>query len=508
MRKAVYHVMLITIVAKILGFGREILLSYYFGAGGISDAYLISQTIPGTIFQFVGTGLATSFIPVYMRVKSENGREKADYFSNTVLTVVLLFSTIAILVVWGATEPVVKLFANGFTGETLQYAVMFTRIGILSLYFSAIIYVFNSYLQANGVFSIVAFVAIPNSIAIMGAIIAGARLHIMALPVGSLLAVLLQLLILCPAMARQKYRLRLNWGIHDTYVKEIVRLMIPVIIGVSVNQINVLVDRTIASQIAVGGISALTYADSLIMFIQGIFSQSIATVYYPPITQLVEEKKENELKNLVSEALESMAFILIPVMVGCLILGTGIVQILYGRGAFDREAIRLTGTALSLYGVGIVGYGFREILSRVYYAYHNTKTPMINAMIGMALNIVLNLAFSRILGIGGLALATSASSIATAILLYLNLKKRTGGILRRDAVIQFPKMIFAAAIMGVAVLSIYKYGLPWLGNFVSVVCSVAAGVVVYFALAKLLRITVYTKILDMVKNKLKRRSVE
>lgn len=508
MRKAVYHVMLITIVAKLLGFGREILLSYYFGAGGISDAYLISQTIPGTIFQFVGTGLATSFIPVYMRVKSEKGKEKGDYFSNTVLTVVLMFATVVILLVWCATGPIVKLFANGFTGETLQYAVMFTRVGILSLYFSAMIYVFNSYLQANGVFSVVAFVAIPNSIAIMAAIIAGAKLHIMALPVGSLLAVLLQLLILCPAMAKQKYHMKLNWGIRDIYVKEIIRLMIPVIIGVSVNQINVLVDRTIASQIAVGGISALIYADSLIMFVQGIFSQSIATVYYPPITQLVEEKKESELKNLVSEALESMAFILIPVMIGCLILGTGIVQILYGRGAFDSEAVRLTGTALSLYGAGIVGYGFREVLSRVFYAYHDTKTPMINAMIGMALNIVLNLAFSRILGIGGLALATSASSVVTAILLYFSLKRKTGSIFREGAPAQFWKMLFAAAVMGALVYFIYKYGVLWLGNFVGVICSVAVGTVVYFIVAKLLGITVYTKVLDMMKKKLKRKSAE
>lgn len=504
MRKAVYHVMLITIIAKILGFGREILLSYYFGASGISDAYLISQTIPGTIFQFVGTGLATSFIPVYMRVKGEKGREKADYFTNTVLTVVLVFSTVVILAVWAATEPVVKLFASGFSGETLQYAVAFTRIGIVSLYFSAMIYVFNSYLQANGVFAIVAFVAIPNSIAIIGAIIAGAKLDIMALPVGSLLAVLLQMLILCPAMARQNYRIKLNWGIRDEYVKEIVRLMIPVIIGVSVNQINVLVDRTIASQIAVGGISALIYADSLIMFIQGIFSQSIATVYYPPITQLAEKKKEDELRKLVSEALESMAFILIPVMVGCLILGTGIVQILYGRGAFDGEAIRLTGTALSLYGAGIVGYGFREVLSRAFYAYHDTKTPMMNAMTGMILNIILNLVFSRILGIGGLALATSASSIVTAVLLYFHLKRKTGNILQRAAVIQLQKMALAAGIMGAAVFGIYRYILPWMGNFAGVICSVAAGAAVYFVLSGLLGITVYIKVTAIVRRRLKK----
>ena len=263
MKKAVYNVMIITIIAKLLGFGRELLLSYFFGANGLSDAYLISQTIPGTIFQFVGTGLATAFIPVYMKVKSAEGNEKANRFSNTILTAILMFSTIAIVIVWVYTEQIVKLFANGFEGDTLYYAVIFTRIGIFSLYFSAMIYIFNSYLQSNGEFSIVAFVAIPNSVVIMLAIVAGAKMDIMALPIGSVFAVFIQVIILLPAMKRQGYRFGMNFEFGNFYVKEMIHLMIPVIIGVSVNQINVLVDRTIASQIAVGGISALIYADTV-----------------------------------------------------------------------------------------------------------------------------------------------------------------------------------------------------------------------------------------------------
>lgn len=504
MKKAVYNVMLITIIAKILGFGREILLSYFYGASGISDAYLISQTIPGTIFQFVGTGLATSFIPVYMKVKNEQGNEKSDYFTNTVTTAVLIFSTVVMVAVCLFTEPIVKLFAKGFTGQTLQYAIVFTRMGILSLLFSAMIYVFNSYLQANGVFSIVAFVAIPNSILIMVSIVLGAKIHLLALPIGSLLAVFAQLLILWPAMMKKNYHLRPNCGFRDPYVKEVIYLMIPVVIGVSVNQINVLVDRTIASQVAVGGISALIYADSLILFVQGIFSQSIATVYYPPITELAETKKTEELKGLINEALGSMAFILMPVMIGCIVLGTGIVRMLYGRGAFDAEAIRLTGTALSFYGVGIVGYGFREILSRVFYAYHDTKTPMLNAMAGMAINIVLNLTLSRVLGIGGLALATSVSSIVTAVLLYIHLKKRIGNVFYHKMIREFLKMFLSSLIMGVIVWLSYNFVEGQLGYFAGVAASIVIGIIVYFGLAKVLGITIYLKLLDMLKSKMHR----
>lgn len=499
MKKAVYNVMIITIVAKLLGFGRELLLSYFFGANGLSDAYLISQTIPGTIFQFVGTGLATAFIPVYMKVKSAEGNEKANRFSNTILTTILMFSTIAIVIVCVYTEQIVKLFANGFEGDTLHYAVIFTRIGIFSLYFSAMIYIFNSYLQSNGEFSIVAFVAIPNSIIIMLAIVAGAKMDIMALPIGSVFAVFVQVIILLPAMKRQGYRFGMNFELGNFYVKEMIHLMIPVIIGVSVNQINVLVDRTIASQIAVGGISALIYADSLIMFVQGIFSQSIATVYYPQITQLAEEHQENELKKMLNEALESMAFMLIPIMLGCIVLGTGIVRALYGRGAFDEEAIRLTGTALSFYGFGIVGYGFREILSRVFYAYHDTKTPMINSMIGMLLNIILNLTLSRTFGIGGLALATSMSSIVTAILLYVHLKKKIGIIFVKAEKIEIFKMLACAVIMGAETWIAYSMVNQYIGAFSAIVISIVSGIIVYFVLAKICRIKMFMQGFKLVK---------
>ena len=150
-----------------MGFFRELILSYYFGATGISDAYLISQTIPGTIFQFVGTGLTTCFVPIYFKILKDKGKEKVDEFTNKILSLVLLFSTVVIILVFVDTKFLIKLFASGFEGETLKYAIIFTRIGILGLYFSTLIYVYNSYLQANEIFVPTAFSAIPNSVFII-----------------------------------------------------------------------------------------------------------------------------------------------------------------------------------------------------------------------------------------------------------------------------------------------------------------------------------------------------
>ena len=481
MKKIVFNVMMITIIAKVLGFARTILLSYFFGASGISDAYLVSQTIPGTIFQFIGTGLATSFIPVYLSVVNRKDERTANRFTNTVLTLVFIFSTIIIVLVCLYTSVFVRAFASGFTGETLEKAIYFTRVNIFSLYFSATIYVVSSYLQLKNKFAFVAFTAIPNALIIMISIFLGARVNLNWLPIGSILAVLLQAVLLIHQSRKQHFTIRLSTNFKDNNVKKLAKLMGPVTIGVTINEINLVVNKTIASQLAIGGISALTYAESLVLFVQGIFAQTIATVYYPQLTNLAEEGNEKGLKSKFNEAVKGMVCILAPVTVGCILLAEDIIRVLYDRGGFDEIALRMTSSALLLYGVGILGYGFREMLARVFYAYHDTKTPMINAGIGAVINIVMSLILSPIMGVGGLALATSVSSIVTSLLLVFQLQKRLGRILPHGQLQMYVKIVVATLIMGVVVFVMSRICLASANVLTTLGVGVLTGVIVYVA---------------------------
>ena len=454
--KTLTSVVLFTVIGKILGFFRELILSYYFGATGISDAYLISQTIPGTIFQFVGTGLTTCFVPIYFKILKDKGKEKVDEFTNKILSLVLLFSTVVIILVFVDTKFLIKLFASGFEGETLKYAIIFTRIGILGLYFSTLIYVYNSYLQANEIFVPTAFSAIPNSLFIIFSIIVGAKYNIYFLSIGSTLAVLVQLLFLIYPIRKLKFKLKPNFIFKDIYIKEFFLLMVPVIIGVSVNEINILIDRTIASQLVVGGISALTYANSLIMFVQGGLIQPISTICYPKITNAISRDNKDESKIFIQKAITLSLTLLIPLTVGFIAFGTPIIQLLFGRGAFDENAVAITSEAVKFYALGLCFVGLRELLSRYYYAYSNTKTPMINAAIGVVINIVMNILFSKIFGIGGLAFSTSLSAFITTVLLLRNCKnKLPGGSLELD-IIEIIKIIVCSAIMGIVSLGVYN----------------------------------------------------
>lgn len=502
MKKAVISVMLFTIVAKLLGFTREILLSYFLGATGVSDAYLISLTIPGTIFQFVGTSLATCFIPVFLGILKKEDVNRGNDFTNCVLSLILLFSSAVIVVIWRWGDAVVKLFASGFTGETFELAVLFTKISVCSLYISTFVYVFNSLLQSYDCFTPVAFAAIPNSIVVMISIILGAKVNILFLPIGNIVAIFIQMLVLVPYVRRNHFKLSLNMHFSEPHMKDMYRLILPVIFGVSVNEINVLVDKTIASGIAEGGISALSYANSLIMFVQGIFAQTIATVYYPTITRLVEEKEYTKLQKTIAESIGSMLFLLLPVMVGCILVANTIVSVLYGRGAFDINAVKMTAESLFGYAIGVLGYGVREVLARVFYAMHDTKTPTRNATIGVIINILMNLVFSKFIGLRGLALATSVSSIITSLLLLWDLKKSGMNMLDDDFRADLWKMVLASMVMGAEVWYIHRILVE--GNeLVNLLIMVGAGGSLYILLAYIFRVNIAVGICQEIKQKIR-----
>src|SRR5690606_12151384 len=159
-------------------------------------------------------------------------------------------------------------------------------------------------------------------------------------------------------------------------IKNMLFLAIPVIIGSSVNQINKLVDRTLASQISIGGISALNYANTLNLFVQGVFVVSISTVMYPLISKMASKGNMDGLKKALAQAITGINLLVIPATVGSLFFAEPIVTLLFGRGAFDEQAIAMTSTAFFFYSIGMLGYGLREVLSRAFYSMQDTRTPM------------------------------------------------------------------------------------------------------------------------------------
>lgn len=320
--------------------------------------------------------------------------------------------------------------------------------------------------------------------------------------IGTLIASAIQLLLIIPSVRKEGYKYKFLLDIKDKHIKTMVYIASPVIIGVSVNQINTLVDRTMGSRLAEGGISALNYATMINGFVYGIFVVSISTVMYPMISKMASENNIIGLKKAILDSMGAINLLVIPATVGAMIFAEPIVRLLFGRGAFNVNAIAMTSQGLFFYSIGMVAYGMREVVSRTFYALQDTKTPMINGTIAMVINVALNILLSKVLGIGGLALATSISSIICTGLVFISLRKKIGAFGMMGLIISSGKMLISSLIMAVIARFTYSLLLNHISANLSLIFATITGASVYFILVYLMKVKDVEVIVRVLKGKI------
>lgn len=503
MKKAAFMIMIITLLSKILGFGRDVTLSYFYGASNISDAYLIAQTVPGVLFGFIGTALMTAYIPMESKIELESGLSEGNKYTSNLINIIILITSVIFVLSYIFTENIVTLFASGFYGETLNIAINFTRISLLGMFFTALVSIYSGFLQIKEDFVTPAIIGFPLNIITIVATIISSNGNINILITGTLIATAFQFFIMIPSAYKKGFRYKFKLDFKDKKIVETFIIAVPVIAGASVNQINVLVDRTIASQIVVGGISSLNYANRLNLFIQAIFVSSIISVIYPYISRMIMNNNLDGLKRTIKHSVNIVMICIVPITVGSMFFSEQIIMVLFGRGAFDITAIKMTSSALFFYSIGMIGFGLREIISRGFYAMQDTKTPMINASFGMILNIVLNIILSKYIGIGGLALATSISALFTTILLFISLRKKIGPYGLKNMFISFSKIFVASIIMGISSYIFFNLVIVKYGILLSLIISVILGMIIYCIEIYFLKIDEIEIIITAIKAKIK-----
>lgn len=485
MGKTVIAMITIIIMTKILGFSRDIFLSYFYGASEITDAYLIAMTIPAVFFTFIGLGIAAGYIPSYTKIEEQQGEAAAHQFTSNLVNLTIILTTVIVIVLLVFPVFFIKMFAFGFEGETLKLAVQFMQIASLSMYFTALIYIFNSFLEIQGKYLITVLAGIPLNLVMILFIYFSSFWNIYLLAIGSIVSVAIQFMFVIPAIRKTGYRYKFYFSLKEESLKKMILLSLPVIIGVSVDQINVLVDRTIASQIVEGGISALTYANRINFFIEAIFVTAIVTVVFPKIAKLAVKKEMVQLKWMIQKLITTVALLMIPATVGLMIFSEEITALLFGRGAFEENALAMTSGVLFFYSIGMLGFGLREVISKVFYSLEDSKTPMINAFGAMVLNVILNIVLSRYMGISGLALATSIAAMTSVFFLYRSLLKKIGSIETKLLVLDISKALIASLFMGIGAKSVYFA----LGeNTASLFAGVAAGILIYGTVLIILKV--------------------
>ncbi len=499
--KVSIYLAIIILLSKVIGFGRELVLANFYGVSNISDAYLISLTITGAIFTFIGEGINANYIPIYNKISIQESEKSAETFTNNLITVLLFLCTILTLLGFFFAKELVGLFASGFQEETSILATNFTKISFFGMYFILLFYVFTGYLQIKKNYLMPAIAGLAVGLVATISIYMSVYTSIYFLAIGTLVSVFARFVILIPSIFKSNYNFKFIFKFKNENLKKMLFLSIPIIIGVSINQINVLVDRSIATHITIGGVSALSYANILTLLVHGVFIISIVTVIYPILTKMVSVNDFLGVKKIISDSMISISLIVLPATIIFILFSEQITKLIFGRGAFDSNAILLTSTALMFYAIGLIGIGQREFLTKVFYSMQDTKTPMFNSVIGLIINITLNIILSQYIGLGGLALASSISAIVTSSLLLFSLRNKIGNLGIKNISFSFIKILCSSLVMGLIAKLIFIGLHEHWNSVISLLIAILIAMLTYCLMIYLFKIKEVDVFVELIKRK-------
>lgn len=485
---------ILTLMSKVLGFLREIMIASRFGSGMRTDTYFVAMTATVLIVGTIGAALKTTLIPIFSEVEGRHGIRGKLKFLNNIFNLVLVLGIFVVVIGYIISPLTIRILASGFEGEQFQLAVKLNRIGLPIALFLGLTHVFTGLLDSSEIFGPSAISGLPyNAVFLIYLAFVGTGANISTLMIVTVIASSTQFLILIPAVRHMGYRYKFRINLRDRYLRKGLYLVLPVLIGSAVQQINIVVDRTLASGLETGSISALTYASRINDMVIAVFIMAITTVIFPKLSRAFSNDDSEETNKILGQGINIILLITVPATIGLLLLAEPLVHLFFERGSFDARDTYMTSQALKFYSLGLVGFSLRLMLNKVYYAFQDTTTPMINGVIAVVVNLVFNLILIRWMAHSGLALATSISATVTTILLFLSLRKKIGPIGLTKYLKTFIKTLAASLIMGAVVYLIYfiiggMLSQAKLIQIIILLLSVTVGAVVYFLLCMLFKV--------------------
>ena len=297
---------------------------------------------------------------------------------------------------------------------------------------------------------------------------------------------------------RKKYVYKPYLNIFDSEIENVLKLIGPVILGVGIAEVNRVIDRMLASGAGAGAVASINYASKLINVFSGLLVSGLSVVCFQKFTELYAENKLDLLLSQFLKYIKLACFFTIPISCGLLVMSKEAVTIVFGRGEFNESAVHSTSYVFLFYSLGLTFIVLRELGTKVFYAMHDTKTPMFNSAIGVGINIVLNIILVKKMGAAGLALATSISSFIICMLLFKALKKKQQKIQYKRVSVELFKIILASAVMCICIVLIGKC-LIRLNIYLRSILLVLLGCVVYFVVTFVLKSEVLMPGIDKVK---------
>ena len=485
-------VAVMTLLSRLLGFVRDMVLAQIFGAGATFDAFVIAFKIPNFMRRLFAEGaFAQAFVPIMAEYRETRSPEALRAFLNhiagalglAVLLVVALAELIAPLLI--------MVFAPGFAHEHARFMlathmlrITFPYLALISLTAFA-----GAILNTFGRFGVPAFTPVLLNVALIAVAwfwAPHAQTPIFVLAWGVVIGGVAQLALQIPFLWRKNLLPIPKISFRDPGVRRVLKLMVPALFGVSVAQLSLLIDNIFASFLPAGSISWLYYSDRLTYLPLGVIGVALATVVMPYLSRQHSSEAKQHFSATIDWALRTALTIGIPSAIGLFLLAGPLIATLFHHGSFNDRDVYMTRESLWAFSVGLPGFMLVKILASAFYAQKNIKTPVKIAAVAMVMNLVLNAALIIPLRHAGLALATSISSLFNAIcLLVLLIKYKQFSPSPRWALFSL-RLLVANTLMGLLVWYLDKPISQWLtwhigDRILHLALLLVTGLVAYFA---------------------------
>lgn len=444
--------------SRVLGLVREIVIGAQFGTGSELDAYLAAFRLPDLVFYLVAGGaLGSAFIPTFTAclAREPDSRHLGAWrLASAVSNLVLLVATaLAIVGVLLAGPLVERVIAPGFGPEQQALTASLMQVMLVAPVLFGLSGIVMGILNSFQHFLAPALAPVVYNLAIiLAAWLLAPTLGVRGLALGVVGGAMAHLLIQVPALLRRHPIYQATLGLRDPDVHEVGRLMGPRVLGLAAVQINFLINVFLASHLVEGSISALNYAWLMMLLPQGIVAQGIATAVFPTLSAQAATGQLASLRSTLGGALRVVIWLTLPAAAGLFILRVPLTSVLLERREFTTESTQLTAYALAFFAFGLVAHSVLEVLTRAFYAMHDTWTPVKVGLGAMVLNILLSLLLIGPLAHGGLALAnTLATTLETMVLLWM-VGPRLHGLGKQRIVTTLARSLVATAAMSAALI--------------------------------------------------------
>ena len=446
-----------TLLSRILGLIRDMVVANFFGTSMAADAFFVAFRIPNLLRRLFAEGsLTIAFIPVFTEYLTQKSKQDAFQLARIVLT--LLSSVLTVVTLLGIllSPWIVRIMAPGFGGSGMKYelTVLLTRITFPYIFLISTVALFMGILNSLRHFAAPAAAPIFLNVGMIGAtlwISPHLQQPVIGLAIGVLIGGMIQVGLQIPWILREGLSLRPCWMPRHPAVKKIGRLMAPAVFGSAIYQFNQFIGTLLASLLAQGSIAGLYYADRLVQFPLGVFAIAISTAVLPFLSKQAAENDLDSFRETFSHGLRLVFFMAIPSMVGLILLGRPIIQVFFERGIFNALSTVMTTKALFFYSLGLWAFSGIRVLVSAFYALQDAKTPVKVAAVALGANLVFSLLFMRPLELGGLALALSLASTLQFCLLVYFLKKRMNTLQLKPILISTGKYVLGSIVMGIGI---------------------------------------------------------